>query len=164
MNRKPNIIFVAGAALVATAMWLGCGIKAPPVPPEFALPQQILDLRAESGAGGVRLIWSRPDTYASGKRMRDLRSFVVMRSKAEAPPERLVEIPVTDQERFRPQRDFSYFDRATKIGEAYSYTVISRTLGGYSSEPSNEASLVRTVPRPAPNPENFVLPTPVPLP
>ncbi|HYB92047.1 MAG TPA: hypothetical protein VEC38_13510 [Candidatus Binataceae bacterium] len=164
MNRKPGVIILAAVALAMTAMWLGCGVKSPPIPPELARPERIDDLRADSAQGGVRLVWSRPERYASGRRMRDLGSFVLMRSKAEAKPEKLAEIPVTDQQRFRVQHEFSYLDQATTLGEAYSYRVMSRTLDGYVSEPSNEASLVRAVPKPPPNPEEFVIPTPAPLP
>ena len=152
------------ALVTASVVWLGCGVKSPPVPPEDARPQRIVNLRAESAPGGVQLIWSRPETYANGARMRDLGSFTVLRSEAQGAFTPLVTIPVTDSERFQVQGVFRYLDTATALGHQYGYRVTSSTTDGYVSAPSNEATLTREVPPPPPNPETYVLPTPTPIP
>jgi hypothetical protein len=164
MNIARTTVIVTLAALAMAAAWLGCGVKSLPIPPEDARPARILDLRAVSENRGVELSWGRPDTYASGAKMRDLGSFWVMRSDTQGQYRKVTEIPVTDRQRFQVQRRFSYLDSATEVGHAYSYRVVARTTDGYESEPSNEVALTRTVPRPPPNPETFVLPTPTPVP
>lgn len=155
-------IAAAAAALVALGA-MGCGVKSAPVPPEHARPERILDLRAQSVRGGVRLSWSRPRRYAGGDTMRDLAGFTILRADGVGGYRKLVEIPVTDQERFQLRREFGFTDRNTLVGGEYRYVVISRTTDGYESLPSNEAALRRTEPPPAPSPETFTLPTPSPL-
>jgi hypothetical protein len=151
-------------SFAAAAAWAGCGVKSKPVPPQAARPQRILDLRAISVKGGIRLTWGRPATYEAGGRMRNLGYFEVTRADEQGGFRQIGEVPVTDQERFQQQQSFSFTDSDTVTGQTYSYRVISYTQDGYKSEPSNEATIQRTVPKPPPNPETFVLPTPTPLP
>lgn len=155
-----------GVGSIALAMaWIaGCGVKSAPVPPAMARPTTITDLRAVSDPDGIKLSWERPTHYAGGGTMHDLGDFIILRGTGNATPEPLVEIPVTDQERFAVQRNFSYVDGETAIGETYRYEIISRTLDGYDSAPSNEATATRVKPPPMPNPETFHLPAPSPLP
>jgi hypothetical protein len=141
----------------------GCGVKSAPISPEMARPEAIDNLTAVNQADGIRLTWERPTQYASGRTMRDLGMFILLRSVGGRTLEPLVELPVTDQERFRPEREFFYVDGETHPGERYTYEVISRTLDGYTSDPSNPAELKRERPK-LPNPENFRLPHPTPLP
>jgi hypothetical protein len=155
--------WAAGLALLA-AMVAGCGVKSAPIPPEQARPERILDLRAESVPDGVKLTWGRPFHYEGGARMRDLAGFVILRSGNGGPLKQLIEVPVTDQGRFRVAKQFTYTDRATKIDDNYRYAVISETTDNYRGLPSNEVELRRVVPPPPPSPENFVVPTPRPLP
>ncbi|HXW85043.1 MAG TPA: hypothetical protein VEJ86_11600 [Candidatus Binataceae bacterium] len=152
------------ALLVMTAAWLGCGVKSPPIPPQYSRPQRIADLRAESLANGVQLTWSRPETYAGGARLRALGSFTVMRSERKGAFQKIAEIQVTDQQRFQVQTVFRYVDEATAVGQTYDYRVTASTTDGYVSEPSNDAIVTRVVPPPAPNPETYMLPTPTPIP
>ncbi len=51
------------------------------------------------------------------------------------------------------------------MGKTYHYQVTSSTTDGYVSEPSNDVAIVRkkVSGEPAPNPDTFVVPTPVPL-
>lgn len=155
------------AVLICIALaglgWLGCGVKSIPIPPEAARPEKIQNLEASSLKDGIRLSWSRPENYAGGAKMRDLEGFTINRSGADGSYEKIGEIPITDQGRFQVQRTFTYEDDATQLGSTYRYRVISSTTDGYRSEPSNTATIVRKAPQPTPNPENFVLPTPVPL-
>jgi len=165
MRIGPGIwALVATLAFVAAAAWVGCGVKSPPVPPQAARPQRILDLRAVSVQDGVRLTWGRPTTYEAGGRMRNLGHFAIMRSGGQGLFRDVGEVAVTDQERFQQQQTFAFTDRDTSIGQSYTYQVVSYTLDDYRSGPSNPVEIARTVPRPPPNPETFVLPTPTPLP
>jgi len=151
-------------AFVAATAWVGCGVKSPPVPPQAARPQRILDLRAVSVEDGVRLSWGRPTTYEAGGRMRNLGSFAILRSDGQGIFRKVGEVPVTDQQRFQQQQMFAFTDHDTTIGHSYTYQVVSYTQDNYRSAPSNPVEIERTVPRPPPNPETYVLPTPTPLP
>ena len=160
---------IAGIAIIIAAIFVaaglpGCGVKSAPVPPEYAQPERILSLRAEAAFGGIKLTWLRPTHYNGGHTMRDLGGFVVMRAQGDGPMTALVKIPVTDQERFQVQDEFSYLDREARLGGRYRYTVISETTDGYHSAPSNEVDFKRVNPPLPPNPDTYKLPTPSPLP
>jgi hypothetical protein len=152
------------AAIIA-ALAIGCGVKSAPVPPEQARPIAITTLKANSSPDGIMLTWERPMTYAGGHSMRNLGGFVIMRAEGDtAQMVPLVEIPVTDIERFQVQKVFNYDDIETQIGLHYRYAIISETTDGYRSDPSNAVEITREKPPPPPNPNNFQLPTPSPLP
>ncbi len=97
--------------------------------------------------------------------MRDLAKFELYRAEGTGGGfQPVADIPVTDQARFQQQRRFSYLDADTRLGQVYRYQVVAETADGYRSQPSNEAEVVREKPKPPPNPENFVMPQPTPLP
>ncbi len=102
--------------------------------------------------------------YVSGHSLGDLGGFLILRGEDHKPFEPLVELPVSDQERFSPQRSFSYVDGETQVGSSYRYQIVSRTIDGYASAPSNEVEFTRVRPGRGPELENFTLPTPTPLP
>ncbi len=162
MRFWPRLLALSIVPIFAAALWLGCGVKSQPVPPEYAVPQRIVDLRGGSVPGGIRLAWARPDRYAGGAKMRDLGRFEIFRAEGHGPFQMLAEMPVTDQQRFQQQRRFTYLDSDARLGSKYRYKVFSETLDGYRSQPSNEVEIQRVKPKPPPNPENFVLPAPVP--
>lgn len=164
MKYRAAGITVLAFALAMAMGAVGCGIKSAPVPPEQARPARILDLRASAATGGIKLTWQRPTHYSGGRAMRDLNDFVIMRAADDGPMAPLIEIPITDQQRFQIEREFTYLDSETKMGERYRYTVIAETRDGYRSLPSNEVEFSRITPPPPPSPENFSLPTPSPLP
>ena len=159
---KPFAALVICVAL-ANLGWLGCGVKSVPIPPEAARPEKIQNLEGSSSTSGIRLSWGRPENYAGGQKMRDLGGFTITRSTGDAPFQKIGEIQVNDQGRFQVERTFTYTDKETELGSTYRYQVISNTTDGYHSEPSNIATAVRRVPKPPPNPETFVVPTPTPL-
>lgn len=163
-NRLRAYTIVSLLAFAAAAGWVGCGVKSPPIPPQYARPQKILDLHAVSEKPAIKLTWGRPDTYEGGATMRNLGVFLVMRTSAQSTYHEIGRVEVTDQQRFQQQRAFNYFDKDTVLGQSYSYVIVSLTTDGYKSQPSNEVTLVRSIPPPPPNPENFVVPTPAPLP
>ena len=155
---------IFAAALGATGWAWGCGVKSAPIPPELARPEKIVDLRAGADRSGIKLDWGRPAHYASGHTMRDLADFVILRGEGDSAMQPLVKLPVTDQERFSPQRDFTYVDGETTLGSRYRYAIVSETSDGYTSEASNEVDFTRIKPPPPPNPDTFALPAPSPFP
>ncbi len=157
-------IAIVTITIFAAAGLPGCGVKSAPVPPEYARPERILSLRAIPAIGGIKLTWLRPTRYNGGHAMRDLGGFVLMRAVGDGPMTALVNIPVTDQERFQLEDQFSYLDAETTMGARYRYTIIAQTTDGYHSEPSNEVSVMRVKPPLAPNPDTYQLPSPSPLP
>jgi hypothetical protein len=160
-----KVILVTSLIISAAAVLGACGVKSAPVPPEKARPERITTLTVTSVQDGVMLRWNRPLTYAGGNTMRDLGGFVIMRAVGDtAEMEPLVEIPVTDRERFQVQMVFTYDDLETKVGLHYRYAIIAETTDGYRSDPSNAVEITRMKPPPPPNPANFPPPTPVPLP
>jgi hypothetical protein len=162
-----TIIAVAAFAMVAVSLTTslsGCGVKSAPIPPEYARPERIIDLHADAAIGGIELTWTRPDSYVGGHSMRDLSGFLLMRGEGDAPMTLLVKIPVTDRERFQTQDEFTYLDGETHLGSRYRYNIIAETDDGYHSEPSNQVDFTRIKPPVSPNPDNFKLPKPSPLP
>lgn len=160
MKRMRWRAVVAAAAVFALAVSAGCGAKSRPIPPSQTHPERVNDLSAEPDPHGVRLSWSRPMKYTSGRQLRDLAGFRLMRAEGAGRFNELAELPVTDQERFQKVRRFTYVDRSAVMGHTYRYLMIAETTDGYQSEPSNVAELIRTTPKPPPSPESFVLPTP----
>ena len=167
MNRKRNGAnwLTLGLMIVALAnvAFLGCGVKSQPIPPEAARPEKILGLEAANAKEGIRLTWDRPDNYAGGAKMNDLGSFSISRAQEGKPAEKIGDIQVHDEGRFQVQRTFTFIDGATVMGKTYHYQVTSSTTDGYLSEPSNDVTIIRKHASAPPNPENFVVPTPVPL-
>lgn len=151
-------------ALALGAALAGCGVKGAPIPPELARPEPILDLRAVANVSGIKLSWDRPTHYVSGRSIRDLEGFVILRADGDGPLEPLVELPVTDQERFSPEREFNYVDGEAVLGRRYVYEIVSRTTDGYASVASNRVDFTRVKPSPPANPENFKLPPPPTMP
>jgi hypothetical protein len=155
---------VRAFALVAAILVIGCGVKSQPIPPERAIPERIVGLTAMSQKNGVMLSWERPDRSAGGTKLRKLGNFEIDRAENTSAFRPLADIPVTDQDRFQQQRKFSYLDESAEAGHHYRYQVISSTLDAYRSDPSNEAEITHELPKPPPNPEDFVIPQPKPLP
>ena len=167
MNRETSrakwLTFALMMAALASAVLLGCGVKSSPIPPEAARPQKILGLQAVNVKDGIRLSWPRPVTYAGGQKMRDLGGFTISRAEEGKPVAKIGDIQVLDEGRYQIQHTFEFIDSATLRGKTYHYQVTSNTTDGYVSEPSNDVTIVRKAASAPPNPENFVVPTPVPI-
>jgi hypothetical protein len=160
----PILLFASALALFGLTLFSGCGVKSGPVPPQTVHPAAISDLRASADPAGINLTWSRPMHYVSGHSLRDLGGFVLLRGEGNQPFQPLVELPVTDQERFSPQHTFSYVDGDTKEGNSYRYEIVSRTTDGYASAPSNEVIFARVAPVRSSTPQSIALPAPPPFP
>ena len=167
MNRENNranwLTLTVAIAAFASAIVIGCGVKSQPIPPESARPEKIASLEAANAKEGIRLTWDRPELYAGGAKMKDLGSFTISRSEEGKPAAKIGDIQVTDQGRFQVQGTFEFIDGSTILGHTYHYQVTSSTTDGYVSEPSNDVTIVRKNASAPPNPENFVVPTPVPI-
>ncbi len=167
MNRENNranwLTLALMISALASAVFPGCGVKSQPIPPEAARPEKIAGLEAANAKEGIRLTWDRPENYAGGAKMKDLGSFTISRAEEGKPAEKIGDIQVNDEGRFQVQNTFTFIDGSTIMGKTYHYQVTSSTSDGYVSEPSNDVAIVRKNPSAPPNPENFVVPTPVPL-
>ena len=167
MKRKLNGAKWLALAIVLAAMggvmFPGCGVKSQPIPPEAARPEKIAGLEAANAKEGIRLTWDRPENYAGGAKLKDLGSFSISRAEEGKPADKIGDIQVHDQGRFQVQNTFEFIDGATVMGKTYHYQVTSSTTDGYVSEPSNDVAIVRRKPSAPPNPDTFVVPTPVPL-
>ena len=145
---------VPRASALVRALWLAallvgplvaCGVKSAPRPPEDVLPMPIADLRGTSVAGGIELRWARPRETVDGRQLSDLAGFHIERATGSAPAfERLATVEVTDRDRIQQQRVFRYTDTGVTVGDACRYRVVSFTLDGYVSDPSNVATVERT--------------------
>lgn len=119
------------------ALGAGCGLKADPRGADQVRPRIITSLVSQPEADGVHLAWKRPATYVNGQRLDDLGGFLVFRGVPDQQAEQIAEIPVTDRERFRPEKKFEYVDKTVAKGGRYYYRVITYTLDKYYSQPSN---------------------------
>ena len=168
MNQKTNranlLTLTLAIAVLATAVFLGCGVKSQPIPPEAARPEKIVGLEAANAKEGIRLTWDRPENYAGGAKMKDLGSFSISRAEEGKPAEKIGDLQVHDEGRFQVQNTFEFIDGSTIMGKTYHYQVTSNTTDGYVSVPSNDVTIVRRTASAPPNPDTFVVPTPVPLP
>jgi hypothetical protein len=162
-NRGNWLALAFSIAALASVGFQACGVKSTPIPPEAARPEKIIGLQAANAKEGIRLTWDRPTTYAGGAKMKDLGGFTVTRNVADGPLEKIGEIEVHDEGRYQVQNTFEFIDGATVMGKTYHYQVTSNTTDGYVSEPSNDVTIVRKAASAPPNPDTFVVPTPVPI-
>src|SRR5713101_1789644 len=127
MNRENNLAKWLTLALMisalASAAFLGCGVKSQPIPPEAARPEKIVGLEAANAKEGVRLTWDRPENYAGGAKMKDLGSFSISRAQEGKPAEKIGEIEVHDEGRFQVQNTFTFVDGAAVMSKTYHYQV-----------------------------------------
>ena len=130
-------------------------MKSAPIPPEYARPERILSLRAAPAAGGIMLSGNAPSRYTSGHEMRDLGDFVLMRAEGDGPMTALVKLPVTDQERFQVENEFSYLDGETTMGNT------TDTSSSRKPKAAIPAPLPTKSTPPGPGP--YRLPTPTPI-
>jgi len=127
----------ARCAALGLVLVAACGLKSSPVAPELVQPSPPATVRAASVHAGIRLSWRRPVRYTGGGRMRDLGGFEIERAATPTGPFARVErIDLTDQQRFRQQRELEWTDPNVTPGEQYVYRVISVTVDGDRSVPS----------------------------
>jgi len=127
-----------GATSVGLLLFAACGLKADPRGADQIRPKTITGLTAQLAGDGVHLAWQRPGTYMNGQRMDDLGGFLVFRGLPGQQAEQIGEVPVTDRERFRPEKRFEYVDKQAAKGGTFYYRVITYTTDKYYSLPSNQ--------------------------
>jgi hypothetical protein len=161
MRVAPLPLALGGTALALLAGALltpGCGRKTPVRPPEFVAPAAITDLAAANAVAGIDLSWRRPHQTADGKALLDLDAFVVERALPGLPFAFLTRVQVSDRDRIRQQKRFTFVDTTAETGEDYRYRVLAVTEDGYFSAPSNVVDIVRQTPTVTPT----TAPTPTP--
>jgi hypothetical protein len=138
LRRTFYSILLASVLVVGAA---ACGRKADPQPATLVRPKQITNLAATAAADGIRLEWSRPESYVNGRRMDDLGGFLVFRGvPGGGDAEEIGKIAVSDAERFQREKKFAFVDDKAEKGRSYFYRVVAFTTDGYYSEPSNQVS------------------------
>jgi len=138
-------LFILIAILVFVA---ACGVKGPPVPSEFVVPNKINDLKVKKVEGGVILRWTMPKETKDGAELTDLAGFKVFRKDI---PDEDIDCPPCS-EKFREIYDFTIAvpgkakiekskvylnDFSLSPNISYTYVVISYNTGGYHSSYSN---------------------------
>jgi hypothetical protein len=147
MQRLAVVVPLAAAAILVAAS--GCGRKTDVKPPQLIAPRAIKKLAASNNEKGIRVSWERPDEYVDGSAMHDLAAFRLERSLADGPFLQLRRLEVTDRDRFRQIRRFRIMDAAVEPNQHYRYRVVSFTLDGHVSAPSNIVEIERIVPPPS---------------
>jgi hypothetical protein len=150
-GKRPKIKiidFLLLAFYFCLVLTVACGKKGDPRAPELAMPQPIKDLRAEAGAGGAALTWSRPTRFMDGKELRDLAGFVIFRKEVPAscpecpsPYRERAIVNVEDQEKFMKTKRFRFIDQELTPKSIYRYRVLIKLSDGSLSEPSNDAEI-----------------------
>jgi len=133
--------------LIVLAM--GCGVKAPPTPPDVLVAKAITDLSGTVREDGFYLTWSVPKKNMDGSRPADLARFLVLRRDEtrgcpECPGEFKVraELDLRSPEGYRLADDaVTWRDKDLTEGVIYMYRVISVNHWGYKSTPSNEVMI-----------------------
>jgi hypothetical protein len=138
---------------------VACGRKTSVRPPEAVAPHVIVDLRATNAAEGVRLEWARPRQTADGTSLLDLAGFRIERNAGGQGFGPIGRVDITDRARLRQARHFRFTDSIVNPGEQYQYRVISYTVDGYDSVPSNVVDILRELPTVGP-PATRVTPPP----
>ncbi len=125
-----------------------CGVKGPPVPPEFVVPNKIKDLKVKKVEGGVILRWTMPKETVEGDSLTDLSGFKVLRkdipdADIDCPPcskkfREIYDFTIAVPGKARIEKSRIYLnDLSLSPNISYTYVVISYNTGGYSSSYSN---------------------------
>ena len=130
-----------------------CGRQTDVKPPQLVAPEAIKKLEATNDADGIQIRWERPDEYVDGSSMLDLAAFRVERGVGDGPFQMWKKVEVTDRDRFRQIRRFRLLDGNVTPDQRYRYRVMSYTLSGHVSAPSNIVEIERVVPPPPPSSE-----------
>jgi len=127
----------------------GCGVKAPPIPPDVLVPKGATDLRGTVKEEIFELTWSLPKTNVKGSEPVDLvRSLVFRRDETRGCPECpgefkvRAELDLRSPEGYRLEKNtVTWVDKDLKEGVIYMYKVVGVNHWGYKSTPSNEVMI-----------------------
>lgn len=145
MTRYKTLSIVIVCVILA---W-GCGVKAPPTPPDVLVAKAITNLHGTVKEEAVELTWGMPKKNADGSTPVDLVRFLVLRRDEtkgcpECPGEFAVraELDLRSPEGYRLEKDtVTWTDKDLTEGVIYMYKVVSVNHWGYKSPPSNEVMI-----------------------
>ena len=130
--------------LMAGCILAGCGIKAPPLPPERRPPAVVRDLEGVMAGDAVQLAWAIP---AAGKDAGEAAGFAVYRSKTPLSEaecrdcplifEQVTQVSVTPSDRQAGRMTFS---EPVEKGYRYRYKLRAFDVFGAAGEDSNTFS------------------------
>jgi len=81
-------------SILLPLVFLGCGIKGPPVAPDSTIPAAVTDLRAWSREGRIFLAWGSPTKNTDGSNLEDLLGFRVFRQSRPLLPSTCPDCPL----------------------------------------------------------------------
>lgn len=149
---RPGYRTWIGAFCVAMSLAAACGLRTPPHPIEDTAPIVGGNVEATLEDGAVVLRWPRAERSANGERLYDLTAFIVERSRAGAPFERIATIDVVDQEKIRRRSRFEYRDGNPGRGPL-AYRVLAVTAEGQEGPPTPPVSVDPAAAQHAPAPQ-----------
>lgn len=140
-------------------LWLGCGVKEPPIPFDLIVPKPVGDLAVLVREGRVILHWSLPRENTDGSDLVDLVGFKVLRESLEGEecrgcPERLVpvgEVVLGSGEGHWTEGGRVFWaDRGLRAGKRYRYRVVAFNRRGHLGQESNAVEAQWDIPPPPP--------------
>lgn len=145
MSKLFGKILILVALLIFVA---SCGVKGPPLPPEFVVPEKIKDLKVKMVEGGVILRWTIPDKNTDGTELTDLSGFKVFRKdvpdeEIDCPPctqkfEEIFDFTLAVPGKAKVEKDRIYIEDLSLLPNiSYTYVVVSYNTAGYHSSYSN---------------------------
>jgi hypothetical protein len=148
-NFDTHLILPFSILIIFVLLVLGCGKKAPPVPPRQKKPPAVNDLRASIDGGILKLTWTIP--REKGTIMPSLSGFIVYRSKmllsgsdcknCPVPFKRVADIPIEAKDPEYMKKGNSTYTETVEKGYRYVYKVIVYKKGVTSSD-SNYVDLI----------------------
>jgi hypothetical protein len=145
MMKKATLLIVMFLIILA---W-GCGVKAPPTPPDVLVPKAVKDLQGFVREGEFILTWTLPKENIDGSRPVDLERFLVLRrDETRGCPECPGEFRVKAELDLRKPQGYlledntiTWKDSGLTEGVIYMYKVIGVNHWGYQGPPSNEVTI-----------------------
>jgi hypothetical protein len=148
-NFNIHLILPFSILIIFVLLVLGCGKKAPPVPPRQAKPPTVNDLHASIDESILKLTWTIPKE--KGRIISDLSGFIVYRSKmllldtdcevCPVPFKRVADIPIEAKGPEYMKKGNSTYTETLEKGYRYIYKVIVYRKGVTSSD-SNYVDLI----------------------
>jgi hypothetical protein len=148
-NLNTHFIVRFSIFIIFLLLVLGCGKKAPPVPPRQAKPPTVNDLRASIDESILKLTWAIPKE--KGRIISGLSRFIVYRSKillldtdcevCAVPFKRVADIPIEVKGPEHMKKGNSTYTETLEKGYRYIYKVIVYRKGVTSSD-SNYVDLI----------------------
>lgn len=142
MNRIVPIIVIAAAVALA-----GCGRKGALIPPEALVPASVSQLQVHQQGADIRISWQAPAKEQSGRPLRDLAGFRLLRRDLNAVGgdcsacsdawKLLATIdPALLGETHKSGPAFIHFDRQRPVGSVSQYRLVAVSTSGGSSQPA----------------------------